>query len=340
MTIVSRLFWRNWVAYYHFRIGEFQTAVDLCARYEADSGLHRLTQIQVDFGLAWAMAEATRGNVDRAHAIVDRLDALANPSRPIELAEALMGRAVVQALGPDPAAALQDCRRAMAAADPIGSPWFRAIWRLPLAIAHARLGEFEVAAATSREACDIVAGSCLVAEDITHRAIIAHCACASNLPAATDRVTELLGLARRRNLGPYLSRVGVLMSRVCTYALQNDIEAEYVGELITRLALSPKDQTIETWPWPIKIHSFGRFEIRCAGVLLAFSGKAPRKSLQLLEILLGAVRVRAASRQRRWPINSGPTTRGIWRRNPSVSRSPGCESCWGATTRSTSAISG
>jgi DNA-binding SARP family transcriptional activator len=51
---------------------------------------------------------------------------------------------------------------------------------------------------------------------------------------------------------------------------------------------------VETWPWPVKVFTLGRFEIVINERPVQFSGKAQRKPLALLQVLiaLGGQRVR------------------------------------------------
>lgn len=64
------------------------------------------------------------------------------------------------------------------------------------------------------------------------------------------------------------------------------IEVEYVRGLIRKFGLRPPSPDIESWPWPVKIHTVGRFELELQGKTAAFSAKAPRKVLALLKGLI------------------------------------------------------
>ena len=44
----------------------------------------------------------------------------------------------------------------------------------------------------------------------------------------------------------------------------------------------------ENWPWPVRVHALGRFEIVVDGRALRFEGKAQHKPLALLKILVAA----------------------------------------------------
>ena len=87
-------------------------------------------------------------------------------------------------------------------------------------------------------------------------------------------------------------------------ALDEKIEPEYVKGLIRKLTLTPLDagnlrpwaaSYTEGWPFPIKIHTLGRFDILLHEEPLQFSGKEQKKPLEMLKTLiaLGCVDVPA-----------------------------------------------
>jgi DNA-binding SARP family transcriptional activator len=50
--------------------------------------------------------------------------------------------------------------------------------------------------------------------------------------------------------------------------------------------MRPPSADVESWPWPIKIHTLGGFEVELEGNRVGFSAKAPRKMLGLLKALI------------------------------------------------------
>jgi DNA-binding SARP family transcriptional activator len=73
---------------------------------------------------------------------------------------------------------------------------------------------------------------------------------------------------------------------VCAFALEQDIECEYVKRLVRSQHLLAPSPDIEQWPWPVRIELLGRFAVRVHGETLAFAGKGPRKPLELLKALV------------------------------------------------------
>jgi LuxR family transcriptional regulator, maltose regulon positive regulatory protein len=79
-----------------------------------------------------------------------------------------------------------------------------------------------------------------------------------------------------------------LMAFLCTKALEAGIEVEYVQDLITtrRLLPDPSGTPVENWPYPLKVHTLGRFRIIKGGKPLSFTGKIQQKPLLMLKALI------------------------------------------------------
>ncbi|MEK6742259.1 MAG: BTAD domain-containing putative transcriptional regulator [Nitrospirota bacterium] len=82
------------------------------------------------------------------------------------------------------------------------------------------------------------------------------------------------------------------LSRLCARALEEGIETTYTTEMIRLLRITPESilHAPESWPWPLKIYTLGRFRIEKNGKplpgTLRFSRKVPQKPLELLKLLI------------------------------------------------------
>jgi ATP/maltotriose-dependent transcriptional regulator MalT/DNA-binding SARP family transcriptional activator len=77
-----------------------------------------------------------------------------------------------------------------------------------------------------------------------------------------------------------------VMSRLCSRALDAGLETGYVHDLIRKRSLMPPGSASDSWPWPLKIFTLGRFELVSNGKPLTFSGKVQQKPLALLKSLI------------------------------------------------------
>jgi DNA-binding SARP family transcriptional activator len=66
------------------------------------------------------------------------------------------------------------------------------------------------------------------------------------------------------------------------------IEVAHVQNLIRKRKLTPPPSAyeLESWPWPIKVYTLGRFEILKDGEPLQYSRKAQKRPLEMLKILV------------------------------------------------------
>ncbi len=78
------------------------------------------------------------------------------------------------------------------------------------------------------------------------------------------------------------------MARLCAIALEAGIEVTYTQKIIRTCRLKPAARAVisDTWPYPLQITTLGRFGIIQDGQPLLFSGKEPRKPLEMLKALI------------------------------------------------------
>jgi hypothetical protein len=79
------------------------------------------------------------------------------------------------------------------------------------------------------------------------------------------------------------------MARLCAEALAAGIEVEYSREVVKAHMLTPPEGPLENlmqWPWPVRIHSFGCFQIEVEEKPLTFAHKVQKKPLALLKAIV------------------------------------------------------
>jgi ATP/maltotriose-dependent transcriptional regulator MalT/DNA-binding SARP family transcriptional activator len=79
-----------------------------------------------------------------------------------------------------------------------------------------------------------------------------------------------------------------MFEKVSVKALQEGIEVDYVRELIrrNRLAPDPANPDLEQWPWPVKVHTLGRFGLLADDQPVEHGRKVQQKPLALLKALV------------------------------------------------------
>jgi LuxR family maltose regulon positive regulatory protein len=73
-----------------------------------------------------------------------------------------------------------------------------------------------------------------------------------------------LGVGREHNFSHVVGWQPREMAALAVTALENDIEVEYVRQLIIRRNLAPDDPPwhVPSWPWKVRIRAFGQFELK------------------------------------------------------------------------------
>ena len=79
-----------------------------------------------------------------------------------------------------------------------------------------------------------------------------------------------------------------MLARLCSHALEVGIEREYVATIIRSrgLALDSAQLALADWPWAFRVQTFGQFRLLRGGDPLTFAGKAQRRPLDLLRVLI------------------------------------------------------
>jgi len=105
---------------------------------------------------------------------------------------------------------------------------------------------------------------------------------------ADRELASALACARQLDIVNFPGWLPPVMARLAVRALASNIEASFVQELIRRRELPVTDEArdLETWPWPIRIYTFGRFSIVSGEKPIATSGRAPSRPIGLLAALL------------------------------------------------------
>src|SRR5262249_10293234 len=75
------------------------------------------------------------------------------------------------------------------------------------------------------------------------------------------------------------------VASVCAFALAQGIECDYVKRVVRSQRLVAPSADLEEWLWPIRIYLLGHFAVHVDDKPLTFSGKGPKKPLELLKAL-------------------------------------------------------
>ncbi len=189
----------------------------------------------------------------------------------------------------DLAGALEHEQLALNLAIEMGSPFAEAMTGTGMALIHYELGERKKADDEITNALELALKTNSKLVEFICYLFQAHFAINNGFNGlAIERLKFALALGKRKGFVNFHMWRPDIVSRLCVLALEEGIEVEYVKSLIRKRDLVPDDTTlvVESWPWRLKIRIFGGFTIIKDGIPLEFRGKAPKKPMEMLKLLV------------------------------------------------------
>lgn len=287
VTALNKAYWWLQLGYYHFRraaVRDADKAWQVADKLTAEHGLR-----QTDFvGRCFrAFHFAALSDFRSGQAVLEGLEHKVTETRPstgalFHLAHCLLNLAIGN--GAD---AAHHGGLALASASRVGRPFFDVAWHAHAAAASAMAGEYEVSRALIAEGWRRSEGTRLV----SYRSNLLMASAYSQirqglLPAAHESIREMLHIGRETGSWHYLRSVPTVKDVVLEEALAAGIEVPFVQMIVRRFDMQPRRPDLETWPWPIKIHTLGEFRVEVDGEALSFSRKVPKKLLALLKAIV------------------------------------------------------
>ena len=185
--------------------------------------------------------------------------------------------------------ALQQERLALRMAIEVGCPYFEVLCRLALAEALAECGDERKCIAHLQQLRPLVEAvnnhhlefTCLIGFG---RLALDH----GRPRPGLNALRRGFALGREYGYAHFLWWRPSAMARVCTYALEAGIETDYAKSLIRRRGLVPEAPplSVKGWPWAFRVDSLGSFRLLRQDAPLPAAGKAQRRPLELLQVLI------------------------------------------------------
>ncbi len=103
-----------------------------------------------------------------------------------------------------------------------------------------------------------------------------------------DALENGMAIGKKAGLVNYPWWRSRIMAKLCTKALEHEIEPEYVRLLVQKRNLFPEipPRHQQDWPWPIKVFTLGNFRLFRFDEEVVFQKKAQKKPLELLKALI------------------------------------------------------
>lgn len=106
--------------------------------------------------------------------------------------------------------------------------------------------------------------------------------------AGLNELTQALAIGEARGLMQYPGMERHVTASLCAKALNAGIHVSFVRRMIQkhRLVAPPEAQAIDSWPWRVKIRTFGKFAVEVDGKPLEKQRKAPHRLMELLAAII------------------------------------------------------
>jgi LuxR family transcriptional regulator, maltose regulon positive regulatory protein len=249
------------------------------------TGVHTWTfQLLVhDYGAALGA-----GDLEAAARIGKELEKHAGRAGRLDLCVQYHFQAWEAMLRKDPMRALQLEKGALRMAVEVGCPYFEALCRLALAQVLFECGD-------ERKCIAQLLKTRAIARQIPNRHLEYACLLGfADMALQHGRVRPGLHALRRglelgREYGyhHFLWWRPAVVARLCDRALQENIEADYAQSLVRHRGLTlERPSTNESWPWRYRLYTLGNFRMLINDAPLAGEGKAQRRPLELLKLLV------------------------------------------------------
>jgi DNA-binding SARP family transcriptional activator len=208
-------------------------------------------------------------------------------ARPLDLALDACFRTWIAAHRGEHAQALIFARSLRERVDQVGPVWLRCMSRLQLAIAEVEgEGDAEVATLLD-EARQLLEDSCLTRLVGAVDAVEAWTHLQRGDAAAARPLLERCVAGQDVLHGHFLLRLHPrVLAEVYAAALTLGISAGEVRRAVRGYGVRAPAADVPGWPWPLEVRMLGRFEVLRDGQPLAFSRKAPKKTLALLKAMV------------------------------------------------------
>ena len=121
-------------------------------------------------------------------------------------------------------------------------------------------------------------------------------------------LSKALALAKSNGIRFLTVNLPESSSRLLSVAMKAGIEPDFTSDLIRSNALVCPDPELECWPWQLKVHTLGSFEVWSGEEKIQFTRKVKQKPLDLLKTIIalgGAAISERAITDMLWPEAEG-----------------------------------
>jgi LuxR family maltose regulon positive regulatory protein len=244
-----------------------------------------------------AAAALGAGDLTSAEDLLGKMHAHRDGARRLDRCGYHYYRSWLAMLRRDVVEAHQEQKTALRLAIESGCPFYEVLCRLALAEIFHELGDERRTVINLRRVRRLARGIDNRLMEYMAFSTYAHIAFAHGRKrSGLNALRYAFGLGREHGFTHFVWWQPRVMAELCVQALKAGIEVDYARNLIRGRGLMPDlpPITVDEWPWPIRIRSFGEFQVLKHGQPLETVAKPQQKPIELLKVLVafGAVDVK------------------------------------------------
>lgn len=190
----------------------------------------------------------------------------------------------------NPVAAFQEVKTALGIALECGSPFWELLCRVAIAHVLTELGDDERALSHLLESRSLVRDARNRLLEFSELMVFAYVALKlGRRGQGIGALRRALEIGREHGYVHFLWWQPSPVSQLCTWALEEGIEVDYVRCLIRKRRLHPEGRARHSrrWPWRFEIRALGNFDLRRDGNIVGRQDRMQKKPMELLKGLVG-----------------------------------------------------
>lgn len=218
----------------------------------------------------------------------ERIVATASPARKMDTWHATQSRVHLECICGNFTAMAEAGEKCAEAARATGMVYLEILNAAHRAEPLAILGKYQELHSALDLLSRLIAGTCFAHFECEVKLLEAYsCLRRGDNQRGRELLAEALKLARTLEWPvPQQFRFCGIPAYLLAVAIESGIEKDHATDIIRRRHIAPPPDSPESWPWPVKVYSLGRYEVYRDEERLEFSGKAPKKPLKLLKALI------------------------------------------------------
>ena len=288
-TAMALLAWGAARSYYYWHVADSKACFDTVASAMETArvtGVHVMDSEILGQGAAGALSA---GDLAGAATFLRQMAGSLQGNRTLATSQYHFLRGWEAMLGADVRLAFEHVEAGLRLATEAGTPFPEALNHVAMAQVLRERGEDERAAAHLAKAQELA--RCTGSQMLRFMGLLLEASFAmegGDASRGEERLRQALATGRQYGLVNTPFWRPQLMARLCVTALEAGIEVEYVQDLIRkrRLVPDPPPERAESWPWAVRVSTFGRFTLETDGHPIRFSGKVQQRPLAMLKALV------------------------------------------------------